>query len=1089
MRPLMLFLLLPLVGSLLRAYTAQAQNLLLNPGFEAGTSGWRKYGGTLDTVPTPAHEGAAAARHTHTKAGTKYIYQTVAITPGTTYDITAWVLADTPGIDAVWIRVAWYPTTDCSGAQAGTADSPPLATPLTTWQQLHLAWTAPPTAQCLSLRLVSRVTTPGAITYWDTVALTPATPPPPSPTPTATPTLAPTATSTPVPFIAINEFLPAPAGTVDWDGNGTADSNDEWVELYNPNPFAVDLSGWQVDDAPGGSSPYTLPAGTTLAPHGFLLLFKARTGIALNNSGDAVRLLAPDGHTVDSVTYPAVPRTDATSWSRTADGTGTWTDAYPPSPGAPNRPPTPTPTPLPADVTFRGWVYRGHLGETHTPLPGVRVVLYGRRSGDEEIPLAEYTSYTNGWFGLSTRRAFPTYVIRAEPPPGMVLHGAWTGNANAQVEGNAIVYRDPPNGTHVRNAFFLADAGAAVGPGGPGSLLIQEVLFDPSQSGRQERRHEWAELYNPLRVPVPLTGWTLADASGQADPLPDVVLPPGGFIVLAADVTAFREDFPRVDAPVYSVPDGALGNGLANRGDALYLRNPLGLTVDALSWGNNADALSPPAPRAPAGASLERLPPYRDTNTAADWTVQSDPAPGRAGPLPTANPTPSPTPTPTPSPTATPTSTSTPTAPPTPTPSSTPTATPSPTPAPTATHTPTPTATPTASPTPTPTPTTSPTPSPTPTPVPFIAINEFLPAPAGTVDWDGDGKATYRDEWIELYNPNGVSVDLGGWWLDDGPGGSRAWRVPPGTVIAARGFRVFFRRETGLALNNGGDMVRLLAPDGRLVDVVSYPGRRASDATSWSRTSDGAGAWTDTYPPSPGKPNRAPTPTPPPPPPPPTPTPVPTVRLTPQARAVAPVPYRALSLYQLHGLPEGTRVEVRGVITLPPGWLSKRAFYIGAVGAGIRVYAGRRAGPLPTLQTGDWVRIRGHIAIYRGEVEIFVSRPGDIRVLRRGVHLYPKNTPLTTVLDHPGTLVRVQGTVHRRYRRTFILRVGDTQVYVYAPRTSGISLRGMHVGDVWQVTGVVARGRKGWEVVMRGPADLRRGYGWAPRPTARVRIV
>jgi hypothetical protein len=40
------------------------------------------------------------------------------------------------------------------------------------------------------------------------------------------------------PVVLINEFMP----------NTGADSTmSEWVELFNPNPFSVDVSGWKLD--------------------------------------------------------------------------------------------------------------------------------------------------------------------------------------------------------------------------------------------------------------------------------------------------------------------------------------------------------------------------------------------------------------------------------------------------------------------------------------------------------------------------------------------------------------------------------------------------------------------------------------------------------------------------------------------------------------------------------------------------------------------------------------------------------------------------------------------------------------------------
>jgi hypothetical protein len=68
--------------------------------------------------------------------------------------------------------------------------------------------------------------------------------------------------------------------------------------------------------------------------------------VALNNDGDEVRLLGPDSAQIDSFVYTrALPDR---SFSRTGEGAGEWTDAYPASPGQLNLPPTPTPTATPA---------------------------------------------------------------------------------------------------------------------------------------------------------------------------------------------------------------------------------------------------------------------------------------------------------------------------------------------------------------------------------------------------------------------------------------------------------------------------------------------------------------------------------------------------------------------------------------------------------------------------------------------------------------------------------------------------------------------------------------------------------------------
>ncbi len=156
----------------------------------------------------------------------------------------------------------------------------------------------------------------------------------------------------PADAVLLNEFMPAPYGR-DWDGDGTADYNDEWIELYNAGPAVVGLGGWQLDDeADGGSGPYTIPADQTLPPGGFLVLFKKDSGVSLNNDEDWVRLIRPDGTVADEVHYTRSPGYDR-SFSRSVDGGGHWTADYAVTMGAPNHPlPPPPPQPGPALVTI-----------------------------------------------------------------------------------------------------------------------------------------------------------------------------------------------------------------------------------------------------------------------------------------------------------------------------------------------------------------------------------------------------------------------------------------------------------------------------------------------------------------------------------------------------------------------------------------------------------------------------------------------------------------------------------------------------------------------------------------------------------------
>ena len=129
-------------------------------------------------------------------------------------------------------------------------------------------------------------------------------------------------------------------------------------------------------------------------------------------------------------------------------------------------------------------------------------------------------------------------------------------------------------------------------------------------------------------------------------------------------------------------------------------------------------------------------------------------------------------------------------------------------------------------------------PTPTPTGIPSrVVINELLIRPR--YDREGSGNVTIEGEFIELYNAGPLPVYLKGWWLDDvANGGSKPYDLPDVT-ISPKGFAVFFRTETKIALNDDGDTVRLLAPDGRTIDQISYLAVRAANL-SYGRLPDGS---------------------------------------------------------------------------------------------------------------------------------------------------------------------------------------------------------------------------------------------------------
>ena len=155
--------------------------------------------------------------------------------------------------------------------------------------------------------------------------------------------------------VVINEVLIRPH--YDWERKGGIDTDDEFIELYNSGPRDVQLGGWILDDLRGGgSTPFVLPS-RLIEADGFAVFFRSRTSLALNDTGDTVTLRAPNGHTVDTISYLRVEAYNL-SYGRLPDGSNHFAYGLWPTPRDSNRlytPPTfPVGTLLISEVAWAG---------------------------------------------------------------------------------------------------------------------------------------------------------------------------------------------------------------------------------------------------------------------------------------------------------------------------------------------------------------------------------------------------------------------------------------------------------------------------------------------------------------------------------------------------------------------------------------------------------------------------------------------------------------------------------------------------------------------------------------------------------------
>ena len=125
-----------------------------------------------------------------------------------------------------------------------------------------------------------------------------------------------------------------------------------------------------------------------------------------------------------------------------------------------------------------------------------------------------------------------------------------------------------------------------------------------------------------------------------------------------------------------------------------------------------------------------------------------------------------------------------------------------------------------------------------------VRINEFLANSSSTSLSDEDGDTP---DWIELHNPDGRSISLGGMYLTDDPSNLTKWLMP-NISLSGNDYLIIFasskdRRptngdnlHTNFSLNAGGEYVALIAADGSTIlseigsSAEDYPSQKAGIA-------------------------------------------------------------------------------------------------------------------------------------------------------------------------------------------------------------------------------------------------------------------
>lgn len=340
-----------------------------------------------------------------------------------------------------------------------------------------------------------------------------------------------------------------------------------------------------------------------------------------------------------------------------------------------------------------------------------------------------------------------------------------------------------------------------------------------------------------------------------------------------------------------------------------------------------------------------------------------------------------------------------------------------------------------------------------------LVINEFLPDPIGS-----DTTA----EFIELFNTGSETIDLAGWKLDDADGGSAAYMIFAGTTIRGGAYLSFNRSETKLALNNEGDMVRLLTPTGIVKATATFG---ASDEGQSFNRVDGSYQLSTT--PTSGQPN------------------VITMvaeadegtsssttksssakATTDKIGKVASATVKTVTLNEVREEEKNSWVSVEGVVSAPPGPLGEQVIYL--AGSGIQVYFSK--GSWPKLELGSRVKLTAQVGTAYGETRLKLAEAKDLTVLK--VEAAPEPHVVETGEideDKEGWLITVAGEVVETDGDTFYVDDGSGEVKIFIKETTGIDKPAMKKGTKVTITGVVSHTTSGYRLLPRFQDDVRLG--------------
>jgi hypothetical protein len=430
--------------------------------------------------------------------------------------------------------------------------------------------------------------------------------------------------------------------------------NLEFIELYNTDAWAVNLSGHRIS----GAVDFTFPDNTTVASHGFLVVAHDPVAVAqvykisnvvggytnslLNSSGN-VRLRHPSGAILVEAQFSANP-----PWPVAADGGGHSLQlahasygeddprAWSASEQVGGSPGQGEPT---LGDPYRTLLINEFLAHTDAP-DGDYVELFNYSSNSVDVSsciIAEYPTtnqfkipantvipalgfvvFTQTQLGFSLNPAGDTLYL-FNPPRSRVIDAVKFGP-----QAKNLSYGRYPDGAPALGLLSIQTPGATNAVPLVNDIVINEIMYHPLSGDSND---EYVELYNRGAKGVDLSRWRFTEGIDYRFPN-GAYIPAGGYVVVAKNAAHLMTNYAQLNG------NNTVGNfqgNLANSGEHLALAKPeplvstnnqiietnrMYVVVEEVTfgqggrWGQWADG---------GGSSLELVDAHSNHRWAANW--------------------------------------------------------------------------------------------------------------------------------------------------------------------------------------------------------------------------------------------------------------------------------------------------------------------------------------------------------------------------------------------------------------------------------------------------------------------------------------